>query len=202
MIVILLSVLVLTDCDKKGAVVSSKFPIIDRTAKDTTQPDYIRESANIFEGFLSGSQGISNRKLSDAHWEMVQLRNDSTIACYLEFLKALEMKLPPDLPSADNYQTMVEKAGCSRMVEDNIVQAVIAMSISIRNVTLYGDAAADVEVEKVLERVRDKYKHSEVSERIITLLNTSRSEGLGDRASGFRPWAATRRPPVYFPPGE
>lgn len=88
--IVIAAILVLIGCEKKNPTVPSKFPTIEKTAKDPSQPEYIRISASTFSDILAEKQGISDSKLSDAHWEMVQSHNESTVACYIDSLKDLE----------------------------------------------------------------------------------------------------------------
>ncbi len=201
LIILTVAILAVISCEKKSAVAPSKFEVFAKIAKDDNQPEYIRGSAMTFDEILSEKQGLPSSKLSDAHWEMVQLRNESTIACYLEFLKALEKRIPDTLPAVETYLAMKAKAGNSIIIEYNMAQTVIMMSNSIRNITLYNDSNTDAEVEGVLKRLKEKHGTSETGKEILGFLKIVHEQGLGDRANGIKPWALPRRPPVYSPPG-
>jgi len=183
----------LSGCNPKTAAIKNELRLIEKTAKDTKQVDFIRESAEVFANVLSEEQGILRRKLFTAHWDMVCSRNATTIATYVAFLKAIEKKLPDQLPPVEVYEAMKNKAGSSEVVLYNLGQTVIMMSNSIQSITLYNDPAAAAEVEGVLKRLKQKYGTSETSEKIMELLNTVHGHGLQSRARGNKPWESPRK---------
>ncbi len=199
---LIFAALFLSDCEKKSTVLPSNFPMIEKTVKDTTLPDYIRGSAATFDEVLSEKQGVTRSRLSDAHWEMVQFRDTKTIASYVEFLKSLEKKLPERLPEVEIYEAMSSKAGKAKFIEYNVAQIVLMMSNSIQNITLYDDRNCDLEIKGILNRLNEKYKSSEAGKIVLELLNTVHSHGLEQRMRGTKPWELPRKPPVYIPSSE
>lgn len=124
----LLATLVLSACNPKIAAIKNELRLIEKTAKDTKQVDFICESAEVFSNVLFEEQGIPRRKLFNAHWDMVCSRNPTTIATYVAFLKAIEKKLPDQLPPVEVYEAMKNSAGSSEVVLYNLGQTVIIMT--------------------------------------------------------------------------
>lgn len=195
---VLLVTLLLNCCDREAAVVPEELRVIEKTSKDTNQKEFVRESAAVFAKIISEKQGnTSQDDMFRAHWNMVLSRNETTIATCIVFLKAIEKKLPDQLPSAEVYQAMEDKAGSSKIVEYNLGQTVIMMSISIKNLTLYNDPLADAEVEGVLKRLKEKYAPSETLEIILKFLTMVHGQALESRAGGNKPWESSRIPSKY-----
>jgi hypothetical protein len=195
----LLVALILSSCNPKSAVIQDELRLIEKTAKDTSQTKYIRDSAAIFSEILTEKQEISRTKLSRAHWAMVCDPNPAVITTYVAFLKALEKQIPDKLPSVEIYEAMHDKVGRSEIVEYNVGQTAIMMSNSIQNISLYGNALADVEVEGVLKRLTEKLGTSETGKKILEFLNMVHGQGLEERKSEHKPWKSPRRPEVYEP---
>lgn len=186
-------------CEKKNTVIKNELQITEKTAKDTTQTKYIRESAQTFTDILSEKPQLADTKSSRAHWAMVCDRNPTVIATYVFFLKALEKKLPDKLPSVEAYEAMAAKLGNAKIIEYNVAQTVSTMSSSIKNISLYGDPSADVEVEGVLRRLKEKHSASETGRMILERLSIEREQGITARSWGIKPWESPRRPQVYEP---
>jgi hypothetical protein len=188
----LLVTLLLSGCDQKTAVIRTELRLIEKTAKDTTQREAVRKSAEIFADILSEKQEMPRTDWSFAHMGMMGSRNPTTITTYVAFLKALEKKLPDQLPSADTYQAMEDKAGRAKFIEYNVAKTVLMMSNSIRNITLYNDPSADAEVEGVLKRMTEKYGTLGAGQKILDLLNTVHDHGLNERSRGIKPWESPK----------
>ena len=184
----------LSACNPKTAAIQDELKIIEKTAKDTTQPQVVRESAEILRTVLSEKQGLEKLKMRMAQWELLYSRSETTIATYVAFLKALEKKLPDELPSVEIYEAMDAKAGKAKIVEYNVGQTVIMMSNSLQNITLYNDPTADKEVDKILKRLTEKYAASETGKKILELLSMVHSHGLEERKSEHKPWKSPRKP--------
>jgi hypothetical protein len=189
--------LFLYGCDQKTSAIRPELRLIDQTVKDTSQKEFVRESAEVFAKILSEKQGATRHELMKAHWDMVLSRNETTIATYVAFLKAIEKKLPDHLPPVETYEAMKNKAGSSKILEYNLGQNVIMMSNSIQNITLYNDPQADAEVEGVLKRLKEKYISSETLEKILGFLNMVHGQALESRAGKSKPWESSRIPSKY-----
>ncbi len=192
--IVILTALVLNACDSKIASIQSELKTIEMTAKDTTQTRYVRESAHTFSEILSEKKGVSDSKLRSAHWSMVFDRGATSIATYVAFLKAIEKQLPDQLPTAEQYQIMDAKIGKSEVIEYDVAGFVFMLASSIKNISHYGDAAADQEVEGVLKRLAEKYGASETGKIILKRLRIEREQGLEGRADGIKPWESPMRP--------
>lgn len=188
--------------EEKHQAIRNELLLIQRTANDKTQPDYIRESAVTFGRILREESDISKRDWSTAHNDMMEQKNEPTISTYVSFLKALEKKLPDKLPPVETYQAMEDKAGKADIIEHNVAQTVMMMSNSLQDITRYDDLTADKEVEGVLKRLSEKYGISETGTKILEILNMVHGHGLDERKSEHKPWHTPRRPPVYIPKGE
>jgi hypothetical protein len=188
--------------EERHKAIRNELLFIQRTTNDTTQPDYIRESAVTFEKILGEENDISWDDWSTAHNDMMEQKNETTISTYVSFLKALEKKLPDKLPPIETYQAMKSKTGKADIVEHNVAQAVMMMSNSLQDITRYDDPTADKEVEGVLKRLSEKYGISETGNKILELLNMVHGHGIDERKSEHKPWHTPRRPPVYIPKGE
>lgn len=105
----LLVTLLLSGCDQKTAAIRTELRLIEKTAKDANQLDFVREGAGVFANILSEKQGILRRELFRADWQMASSRNATTITTYVAFLKALEKKIPEKLPSVETYLAMKKK---------------------------------------------------------------------------------------------
>ncbi len=106
----LLITLSLGGCDRQNAVVPPELQLIQKTSKDANQFDFVRESAGRFSDLLSEKPGISRRQMFRAHWQMNSEPNEATITTYVAFLKALEKKVPDNLPPLEAYLEMKKKA--------------------------------------------------------------------------------------------
>lgn len=190
---ILLITFFLSGCDRENAVVPPELQIIQETSRDTNLFDFVRESAGRFSDLLFEKPGISRRQMFRAHWQMNSERNEATITTYVAFLKALEKKVPDNLPSVEIYVAMENKAGASEIIEYTLGQTVIMMSNSIQNITLYNDPSADAEVEGVLRRFSEKHGASDTGKKILELLNTVHGYGIKEREMGIKPWESHRR---------
>lgn len=190
----LLVIFTLSGCDRKTAAIQNEIRVIEKTATDTTQTHIVRESAGILKDVLREKKEVEKLKMKMAQWELLYSRNQTTIATYVSFLKAIEKKLPEKLPPVEVYEAMKNKAGSAKIVEYNVGQTVIMMSNSIQNITLYNDPAADAEVEGVLKRLKKKYSPSETAEKIMALLNTVHGYGIEEREMGIKPWESPRKP--------
>lgn len=198
LLIIILSALALSDCEKKNAENPSKFPIIEKTAKDATQPDYIRESANIFEQILKEDKKVLKTDWIQASYDLLKIRNNSTIATYVEFLKSLERKLPDELPTIEKYNLSKELTSKSEFIEFNVARTILLMGESIKDISVYGDLVADNEIETILKRFKKKYGSSETGKKIMAYFIIVHEQGLEERATETKPWETPRRPPVYF----
>lgn len=190
--------LVLSACERKTAAIQTELTLIEKTAQDTSQTEYVRESSKTFTDILLEKQEFPDTKLRRAQWEMSRSRNATTISTYVAFLKAVEKQLPNKLPSVATYEAMKAKIGKAKIVEYNVAQTVFMLSNSIRNISLYGDPVADAEVEGVLQRLKEKHGTSETGKKILERLNIEREQGLGDRARGTKPWDSPRKPIGYI----
>jgi hypothetical protein len=188
--------------EEKHKAIRNELLLIQRTTNDTTQQDYIRESAVVFEKILREENNISKSDWTTAHNDMKEQRNETTISTYVSFLKALEKKLPDKLPQVEIYEALDAKAGKAKIIDYNVAQTVIMMSNSIQDITLYNDPTADKEVEKILNQLKEKYGISETGNKILEFLNMVHGQCLEDRAEGIKPWETPRRPPVYIPKRE
>jgi hypothetical protein len=195
----MLAALFLTTCEQKNAAIRDELRVIEKTSKDTTQTKCIQESAGTFADILSGKQGISDDKRSRAHWAMACDRNPTVISTYVAFLKALEKQIPDKLPSVETYEAMEVKLGKERIIEYNVARTVSMMSSSIKNISLYGNAAADAEIDEILRQLNAKHGASETGKKILEFLNIVHEQGIGNRAKGIKPWESPRRPQVYTP---
>ncbi len=196
---ILLVALGLSACERKTAAIQNELRVIEKTAKDTTQTHYIRESAETFTDILTRKQRIPDSKRSRAHWAMACDRNATVIATYMAFLKALEKQIPDELPAVETYEAMSKRLGKATIIEYNVAQTVFMMSSSIKNISLYGDPSADLEVKEILKRLQDKHSTSETGKIILERFNIERQQGLTARSWGIKPWESPRRPQVYIP---
>jgi len=86
----LLVTLLLSSCDRKTAAIRTELRLIEKTANDSNQLDFVHESAGVFSNILSEKPGIRRREMFRAHWQMTSCRNATTIGTYLAFLQALE----------------------------------------------------------------------------------------------------------------
>jgi len=189
----LLVTLVLSGCDRKTAAIRTELRLIEKTAKDASQFDFVREGAGYFSDILSEKPGILQDQVFRVHWQMISCRNATTINTYVAFLKALEKKIPDQLPSVEVYQTLEDKAGASTIIEYTLGQTAIMMSNSIQNITLYNDPAADAEVEGILRRLKDKHGASETGKKLLEFFNMVHGQSLTSRAGGNKPWESSRR---------
>lgn len=105
----LLITLFLSACNPKTAAIRNELRLIQKTAKDNSQPEFVRESAGVFANILSEKQGTPRSELMRSHWHMVAARNTTTIATYVAFLQAIEKKLPDKLPPVEIYESMKKK---------------------------------------------------------------------------------------------
>lgn len=197
-IIVILTALAFSACEQKNLAIQNELSVIEKTAKDATQTNYIRESARTFADILSEKQGITDSKLGRAHYEMARSRNETTIATYVAFLKALEKKIPDILPEVDAYEGMKDKAGKATIIEYNVAKTIIIMSNSIGNISLYSDPTADAELEEVLKRLNEKHGNSETGKKILKLFNMEHENGLQDREKGIKPWESPRKPDGYI----
>jgi len=115
-------------CNPKTAAIKNELRLIEKTAKDTNQTEFVRESAGVFANILSEEQGMLRRGLFTAHWDMVSSRNATAIATQVAFLKAIEKKLPDQFPPVETYQAMKNKAGSAEIIEYHLGQTVIPLS--------------------------------------------------------------------------
>jgi hypothetical protein len=198
-LILMLVALGLSACNKKNTAIQNELKILEKTAKDTSQTKYIRESAGTFAEFLSEKQEISQTKLSRAHWAMACDPDPTVIVTYVAFLKALEKQIPEKLPSVEAHEVMKSKVGRSEIVEYTLAQTVFMMSSSIKNISHYGDPAADAEVDRVLKRIKEKHGTSKTGQIIMERLNMERQQGLNEQKRGIKPWQSPRRPEVYEP---
>jgi len=189
----LLVTLLLNGCERKTAVIRTELRLIEKTANDANQLDFVREGARVFSDILSEKPDIQHRQLGRAHWQMMSARNAPTIATYVAFLQALEKKVPDKLPPVETYQAMKNKAGASEIIEYTLGQTVIMMSNTIQNITMYNDPGADAVVEGVLRRLSEKLGASETGKKILKFLNTVHGHALADRSRGIKPWETLRR---------
>lgn len=190
------------DVEEKHKAIRNELILIQRTTNDKTQPDYIRESAVTFERILREESDISKRDWSTAHNDMKEQKNETTISTYVSFLKALEKKLPDKLPPVETYQAMENKAGKADIIEFNVARTILMIGRSIKDISLYGDPAADTEIDGILQRFKEKYGSSETGEKILEYLSMEHEQGLEERKSEHKPWHTPRRPPIYIPKGE
>ncbi len=198
--ILLLTAFALSDCEKKSTEISSKFPIIEKTAKDSTQPDYIRESAKIFEEILKGEKKVSKTEWIQASYDLTKIRNDSTISTYVEFLKSLENKVPQNLPTLKEYEAMKESSDRSEKIDNTISRVITLIGESIKDISLYNDPAADAEIAGILKRLNEKHGDSETGKKIMEFLNLVHGQGMTARSWGIKPWETPRREPEYMPP--
>ena len=201
-LIVILVALALSGCEEKHKAIRNELLLIQRTTNDTTQPDYIRESAVTFEKILGEENDISWDDWSIAHNDMMEQKNETTISTYVSFLKALEKKLPDKLPPIETYQAMKSKTGKADIIEFNVARTTLMIGGSIKDISLYGDPAADAEIEGILQRFKDRYGSFETGAKIFEYLNMVHGQGLEDRKSEHKPWHTPRRPPVYIPKGE
>lgn len=185
--------------EEKHKAIRNELLLIQRTTNDTTQPDYIRESAVVFEKILREENDISKRDWITAIVDMKEQNNETTISTYVSFLKALEKKLPDKLPPVEAYQAMKDKAVKADIIEFNVARTVYLIGASMKDISLYGDPAADAEIEEILQRFKEKYGSSESGTKILEYLNMEHKQGLNERSRGIKPWESPRRPPVYIP---
>lgn len=190
----MLVVFLLSACEKKNAAIQTELRLLEKTVKDTTQPESIRKGAEIFANILSEKQEIAGAELTGAHWNMMEYRNTTTIATYVAFLKALEKRLPDSLPSLEAYQAMKSKVGSAWIIEYNVAQTAMIMSNTIQNITLYNDPTADLEVEGFLKRLNKKHGASETGKELLKLLNVVHNHGLIERSEGIKPWESPKTP--------
>jgi hypothetical protein len=59
---------------------------------------------------------------------------------------------------------------------------------SIKEISLYDDPTAEVEIEGVLKRFRQQHGTSETGRKILEFLNMVREQGLQARSRGIKPW--------------
>lgn len=188
--------------EEKHKAIRNELVLIQRTRNDTTQADYIRESAFVFEKILREENNISTRDWTTATGDMLEQKNETTISTYVSFLKALEKKLPDKLPAVETYQAMKDKAVKAEIVESNVAETISLIGESMKDISLYGDPAADAEIEGILQRFKERYGFSETGAKILEFLNMVHGQGLEDRKSEHKPWQTPRRPPIYIPKGE
>lgn len=188
--------------EEKHKAIRTELLLIQRTTNDKTQPDYIRESAVTFERILREESDISWDDWSTAHNDMMEQKNETTISTYVSFLKALEKKLPDKLPPIETYEAMKSETGKADIIEFNVARTILMIGSSIKDISLYGDPAADAEIEGILQRSKEKYGSTETGEKILEYLNMVHGQGLQARAEGIKPWETPRRPPIYIPKGE
>jgi predicted house-cleaning noncanonical NTP pyrophosphatase (MazG superfamily) len=188
--------------EEKHKAIRNELILIQRTTNDTKQPDYIRESAVIFEKILREENDISIRDWIKAIVDMKEQNNETTISTYVSFLKALEKKLPDKLPPVEAYQAMEDKEGKADIIEFNVARTILMIGSSIKDISLYGDPAADAEIEGILQRFKERYDSSEAGAKILEYFNMEHGQGIQARAEGIKPWESPRRPPVYIPKRE
>ena len=201
-LIVILAALALSDCEEKHKEIRNELRLIERTTKDPTQPDYIRESAVVFEKILRGENDIYIRDWITATVDMKEQKNETTISTYLSFLKALEKKLPDKLPPAKTYQAMEDQAGKVDIIEFNVARTVYLIGASIQDIDLYGDPAADAEIEGILQRFKERHGSTETGAKILEYFNMVHGQGLEDRKSEHKPWHTPRRPPIFIPKGK
>jgi hypothetical protein len=188
--------------EEKHKPIRNELLLIQRTTNDTTQPDYIRESAVIFEKILRDENDISKNDWILAQVDMLEQNNETTISTYVSFLKALEKKLPNMLPPVETYQAMKDKEVQADTIEFNVARTIYMIGASIKNIDLYGDPAADAEIEGILQRFKDRHGASATGAKILEYLSMEHGQGLEERKSEHKRWHTPRRPPIYIPKGE
>ena len=188
--------------EERHQAIRNELLLIQRTTNDTTQPDYIRESAVTFEKILGEENDISWDDWITAHNDMKEQKNETTISTYVSFLRALEKKLPDKLPPVETYQAMEDKAGKADIIEFNVATTILTIGSSIKDISLYGDPAADAEIEGILQRFKDRHGASATGAKILEYLSMEHGQGLDERKSEHKPWHTPRRPPIYIPKGE
>ena len=201
-LIVILVALALSGCEGKHKAIRNELLLIQRTTNDTTQPEYIRESAVTFEKILGEENDISWDDWITAHNDMKEQKNETTISTYVSFLKALEKKLPDKLPPIETYQAMKSKTGKADIIEFNVATTILTIGSSIKDISLYGDPAADAEIEGILQRFKDRHGASATGAKILEYLSMEHGQGLDERKSEHKPWHTPRRPPIYIPKGE
>ena len=188
--------------EEKHKAIRNELLLIQRTTNDPTQPDYIRESAVIFEKILREEDDISVRNWITATVDMKEQKNETTISTYVSFLKALEKKLPNKLPPVEAFQEMKDKAVKADIIESNVAEIISLIGASIKDISLYGDPSADAEIKEILQRFKERHGSTETGAKILEYLSMEHGQGLQARAEGIKPWETPRRPPIYIPKGE
>jgi hypothetical protein len=178
----------LANCGQKKPTIEKKAPIIERTTRDDTKIEHIRRSAETFKKILDGENNVSHNDWIRAHLSMMRVRNEATISTFVEFLKSLEYKIPKDLPQLEEYEAIQERNDKLETIENNLVWTISMMAESIKEISLYDDPAADVEIEGILKRFKEKHGNSETGKKILDFFNIVHEQGLEERSSGTKPW--------------
>lgn len=105
-LIVILSALALSGCEKKSAVIPSKFLIAAKTVKDATHPEYIREGAVTFEGILS------EKKVSHAQSYQMPTGRWCNFVMQFKFPDKLNMSLNlREIPGAVGKNPSLRAAG-------------------------------------------------------------------------------------------
>jgi len=183
-------------CEKKNAVIQNELHIIERTVKDSSQPESIQKSAATFEKILKQENDVLKTDWIGAKWQIMEIRNKATISTHVAFLKALEKTFPNKLPLPEQYDSQMEYISSkAQIIELNVAWTVVMMSECIKEIPLYNDPVADEEVSGVLRRLNEKHGASDTGKKVIEFLNMVHEQGFRNRASGIKPWESpkTRR---------
>jgi uncharacterized protein (UPF0147 family) len=186
---------VLSACEKKNAAIQNELRLIEKTVKDTTQPESIQKSAATFEKILKQENNVLKTDWIGAKWQIMELRNKTTISTHVAFLKALEKMIPNELPSPEQYDSQMDYISRrAEIIESNVSWSVVMMSECIKEIPLYNDPIADEEVSGVLKRLNEKHSNSETGKKILEFLNMVHEQGFRNRARGIKPWESPKTP--------
>ncbi|MES2997661.1 MAG: hypothetical protein V4733_12720 [Verrucomicrobiota bacterium] len=160
--IVLFSVFFFAGCRKTG----SEINMLGKITEDSSQPIFIRDSAQVFKEVLEGKK-VSSSRYEKAIKETSATRNETTCKALVAMLHGLEKRFPDKMPTIDKVMKLEKSFRGSGDVEATAYRSVLLAEKLLYTLTYFDTKYADSIVDKFRQRFKKKHNDSEVGKHFI-----------------------------------